>query len=214
MNEKAMRPGDTAKYFNEEYIVLKNEIVIGKNKRKALITINLISFALIIITWIIYVTALGVLGIHGQKLTIGFPSLILYIACFIVFYVLFIIAHEYVHYLTYRIFGKVKKENLKFGIVIKSGMAYCISLQPNTVKISRLSLMMPLYILVIPALILAVIFQYGFAAFMCALFASGSAGDLWYVWTLRKYPKEKYIIESLPSDLGYEIGYVVMDLKK
>lgn len=214
MNETTLQQNDTVTYFNKEYTVVKNEIAKGKEKKKVLISINLISILLMIFTFIIYFTSLNLLGVEKQESIIKFPQLLVYIVGFIACYIAFVVLHEYVHYLTYRIFGNVKKENLKFGLVIKSGMAYCISLEPNTVWASRLSLIMPVYILVVPMIVLSIVFQSGFAAFMCALFAGGSAGDLWYIWKMRKYPKDKYIIEAMPADYGYELGYVVLDKKE
>lgn len=212
MNEKNMKPGDKTTYFDKEYVVEENKITVDKNKSKILLTINLLSVFITAAFFIIYIIIINLIGPAQNMVSFSFLKLLFYMVFFFAAFAIFIAAHEYVHYLAYRVFGKVKKQNFKFGLVLKSGMAYCISLQPSTVKVSRISLMMPLYVLVIPLFIISVVLKNNFIAFLTAMFAGGSAGDLWYIWTLRKYPKDKYIIESVPSSSGYEIGYLVMDL--
>ncbi len=91
------------------------------------------------------------------------------------------------------------------------GMAYCISTVPNTVRTSRISLMMPIYVIIIPMAIISVLTGNKYLAILTAAFFSGSAGDLWYMWTLRKYSKDLYILEEEPVDKEYEIGYYVLE---
>lgn len=107
------------------------------------------------------------------------------------------------------LFGKVPKKDIAFGVVLKSGVAYCISKIPVTVKASRLSLMMPVYIICIPLYIIAIIFNnVGLALYTVVLF-SGSVGDIYYMWKLRKTDKNLYMFEKMPSKTGYEIGYLL-----
>lgn len=211
MKELNLNAGDTATYNDTEYKVIENRIVKGKDKNKALIVINVIGVAIIPIVFIIYFMVLSIVDIQEQNFEIDLIDTIIRLFVFVASFIAFIIAHEYVHYLTYRFIGKTTKDQLKFGLALKTGMAYCIALSPNTVKSSRLSLMMPFYVLVIPFIILAIALQNGFLIFLAALFASGSAGDFWYMWTLRKDSKDLYIIESVPEDGGYDIGYLVLE---
>lgn len=211
MNKLNLKSGETIICNNSEYRVIENRIVQGKGKKKALITINVLAFAIIPAVFIIYFIALSIIGIQEQSFEIGIGSALIRLAIFFSSYIAFIVAHEYVHYLTYRYFGKTPKDQLKFGLALKTGMAYCIALTPNTIKSSRLSLMMPFYVLVIPFILVAIVLQSGFLLFLAALFASGSAGDFWYMWTLRNDEEDKYILESVPEDGGYDIGYLVLE---
>lgn len=211
MNEKLLKTGDSVTYGQSNYKVIDNRITKDKNKTKILILINVISLLIAFGVYILYILSSAMIGVKEQVVQFDFIDMIIYLFVFVAAYVLFIIAHEYVHYLTYRYAGNIPKDKLKFGIVLKSGMAYCISLEPTTVKASRLSLMMPFYVLVIPLIIISVLTQNGFLAFLSALFAGGSAGDIWYMWTLKKDSREKYIIEAMPSGKGYEIGYLLLD---
>ena len=211
MVDKNTKIGDIVTYGENQYKVTDNRITKGKDKKKAFIAINVIAILLIPATFILYIVSLIITGINSQSFEFGISDTLIRFGIFLVSFLVFIVVHEYVHYLTYRYLGKTPKDKLKFGVVLKSGMAYCISLVPNTIKASRLSLMMPFYVLVVPIIIIAIILQNGFLMLLAAMFASGSGGDIWYMWTLRKDSKDKYIIEAMPEGDGYEIGYVVME---
>ena len=212
MTEKNLKTGDAVTYEQDDYIVVENKITKDTEKQRTLIHINVLAISLIVLTYLVYFTAVNIIGVDEKMSVLSFTQLLIYALAFLISFIIFIVAHEYVHYLAYRFFGKIPKYKLKFGLVLKSGMAYCIALEPVTIKASRLSLMMPIYLLVIPSLIAAIVLQNGFIVFLTAMFASGSGGDLWYIWTLRKYSADKYIIEAMPDKSGYEIGYLVLDL--
>lgn len=211
MNEINLKPDQTVSYSNSEYQVIENRILKGKSKNHTMLIMGAVSFLLIPAVLLIYFIVLNITGVHEQQFEFGITNALVYMVIIIISFVLFIIAHEYVHYLTYRYIGKTEKDKIKFGLALKTGMAYCIALSPNTIKVSRLSLMMPFYVLVIPFIILAIALQSSLLIFIAALFASGSAGDFWYMWTLRKDSKDKYIIESVPQDGEYDIGYIVLE---
>ena len=212
MQELSAKTGDILEYDGEHYRVMENRIKRGEEKRKAVINLNIIAIPTIAI---VYFGCLFILLIinDGSTEPTNYTSsgFFLNFIIAIVSFLVYIIVHEYTHYLAYRIFGKTKKKNLKFGFVLKSAMAYCIAITPNTVKASRLSLMMPIYALIIPLIIIALIFQSTFLILLASIFASGSCGDIWYMWTLRKDAKDKYIIEAMPASDGYEIGYLVLE---
>ena len=211
MNELNLQPGDSVEYKNGKYTVVENRIVKGKQKQRKMILINVLAIVIMVLIFVLCATGMATMGKTDGTFSFGFGEFAYGFLIIAAAFIVFIVAHEYVHYLTYRIAGKSPKDSLKFGVVLKSGMAYCISLVPNTVKASRLSLMMPFYVLVIPIIILAIVLQSVPLTFMAALFASGSAGDFWYMWTLRKDSRDKYIIEAMPEGNGYEIGYLVLE---
>lgn len=206
-----LKSGDTINYGQHQYRVIENRVTQGKDKQRAFIAINVIAIFIMIVTYLLCFATLSVMGVAGQGFSFSFLEMLIYFVIFVVIFLIFIVAHEYVHYLAYIFFGGIPKNKLKFGVVLKSGMAYCISLEPNTVRASRLSLMMPLYVLVIPVFIAAILTQNSFLAFLTAMFASGSGGDIWYMWTLRKDNADKYMIETMPADDGYEIGYLLLE---
>ena len=212
MNEKNLQPDEMVTYRDIQYRVLENRITPDEKRKSTLVKLNVISFATLGAVFILCTIAIVLLNGNAEGgFTIDGLNFLLSFLLVALVFVAFIVAHEYVHYLTYRFAGGTPKNSLKFGLSLKSGMAYCISLVPNTIKASRLSLMMPFYVLVIPTIIAAILFQSSLLTFMAALFASGSAGDFWYMWSLRKDAKDKYIIEAIPEGSEYEIGYLLLE---
>jgi len=203
--------GDILEYGQNKFIILENRIAAGKEKTNKIILINIAAILLMVLVYVLYIPFRIITGTPAEGLSFSMEKFFIYSAVFFVSFIAFVVAHEYVHYLSYRIWGKVPKEKLKFGLVVKSGMAYCISLEPTTVKESRTSLMMPIYVLVLPVIVLAFALQNGFLVFLSAMFFSGSAGDLWYMWTMRKDSKDKYVIESMPKNGEYELGYLLLE---
>ena len=121
----------------------------------------------------------------------------------------YIVIHELLHGLAFVIFNKTSWKDLKFGIVIKSGMAYCISTVPVKVNPARLSLMMPIYLFCIPMMIFGIILNEVHIVLFSFLYFTGSTGDLYYMWKLRKTSKEFYMFEEMPTKSGYEVGYLL-----
>ncbi|MEX1376829.1 MAG: DUF3267 domain-containing protein [Eubacteriales bacterium] len=212
MKEQSAKPGDILEYDGVQYKVIENRIKRGTEKRKVIINLNLIALPIMILVFAFLYFLLALLN-KGTLLHINLSTGGFIINMLIIFgsFIVFAAIHECAHYLAYKFIGKTKKENLKLGIAPKSGMAYCIALSPNTVSASRWSLMMPIYALIIPLSAIAIILQSTFFIFLVSLFASGSAGDIWYMWTMRKDTKDKYIIEALPASSEYEVGYLVLE---
>lgn len=188
-------------YGNKRYEIVEDHVVKNNDKRRFLVLINAISF--IIIFAVIAVGILLIECIHGAILfEFNLIGLLFFIASFIVF----ILVHELVHGLAFRVAGKVSWKNITYGVVVKSGMAYCISEVPVKLRASRISLLAPLVVICLPVI------AYGIAAgnlgilIMGAFFASGSSGDLWYIWILRRKSKDLYMIEEKPENGEYKLG--------
>lgn len=197
-------------YDNKRYKIVEDHMVKPKNKRKFLVLINIISFAILFIVF-----AIGILLIeylHGE-IIFGFDLIGLLL--FIVAFVVFILAHELVHGLVFRIAGNVSWKNISYGVVPKYGMAYCISDVPVKLTASRISLLAPLVIICIPVIVWGIAVGDLGLLIMGAFFASGSAGDLWYMWILRRKPKDLYMIEEKPVNGEYKLGcYLVRPIEE
>jgi len=124
-------------------------------------------------------------------------------------FIAFIIVHELLHGISFVLFGKVGFKNIQYGIVLKSGVAYCISLVPVRVWASRLSLMMPVYAVCLPMYIYSLLAQDFLFTIVALLFFTGSVGDIYYMWKLRKTNKDLYMFEEAPTSKGYKIGYLL-----
>ena len=124
---------------------------------------------------------------------------------------LYVVVHELLHGLTFALGSRHGFRSIRFGLELKQGLAYCISLVPVPVRRARLSLMMPLYVVCLP------LYVYAFAsgsfglAVVSVLMAVGSVGDFYYMWLLRGVDKDLFMMEDLPSRSGYEIGFYLYE---
>ncbi len=136
---------------------------------------------------------------------------IVYVILAIVLFTLYVVVHEWIHGVAFRLFNKNTKEQVKFGVSFKSALAYCISTIPVQVPAARLSLMMPVYVVCLPLFTIAFITNSVWLALLASYYISGSVGDFYYMWKLRKSTKNQYMYELMPTRSGYEIGYLLFE---
>ncbi len=148
---------------------------------------------------------IGLFLAFTEEITIFMDPMILVVL--IVGFILYIVVHELLHGAAFMLFNRNTKQELKFGFEKKSGMAYCISTTPVKVPAARLSLMMPIYVVCIPMFVLGIVFNDIVLQVISIFFVSGSSGDVYYMWKLRKASKDHYMFEEMPTATGYEIGY-------
>ena len=197
-------------FDNVEYVLIEDNVVSKKDKKRTLMLINV--FAMVIV--VVLTASTFVLLYNGQTVyTFGILDLIVF-TLLLMSFLPYIVIHEWLHGVAFRIFNKNDKSQINFGIVWKNLMAYCISTVPVEVRAARLSLMMPVYVVCIPLYILGVALDNVWIAFIAIFYLSGSAGDFYYLWKLRKTDKTLYMHEKNPTSDGYEIGYLLFDKKE
>lgn len=111
------------------------------------------------------------------------------VVIFIVAYVALIVLHEICHLVGFMLFGRVKRETLKYGLNLKMGIAYATTteLLPNTVM--RKALLLPFWVTgVLPAIIGFVIGS-PMLVLLGAWLIAGAVGDFAMYAGLLKYPK-------------------------
>lgn len=198
--------GDILTFDEVDYELLENNIIPVSKNTKFMLWLSIASIVLFIV-----LTALTLLfsfkGEHSGSFSI--PGAILFLASFVVF----VLVHEGLHGLSFMIFGKIKAKNIRYGVMLKSGVAYCISLVPISVWASRLSLMMPIYAVCLPLYIYGLVTQNLALTILSLLYLTGSVGDIYYMWKLRKTPRNLYMYENPPTTHGYEIGYLLFRKK-
>ncbi len=193
---------ETREFNNGTYEEVSNHFIEAKKKDKFILKLNLYAILFIIVLAIPTLLLFGSFNIVID----GFESLVpafLYMIAFLVF----VVIHELLHGISFILFGKVKIKEVKFGLVLKSGMAYCISTVPVPIKAARISLMMPVYAVCIPLYIVGILLNSVGLALLAIFFLSGSIADFYYMWISRKVEKELYMFEEMPVESGYEIGY-------
>jgi len=195
--------GETYSFSNGEYLLQEDHILKTKEKNPFLIKLNIWAIVFIIVG-----IALTYVFFWGNVLvTINpFGAILYMLALFI-----FIIIHELLHGISFVLFSKNKWSTMKFGVSVKSGVAYCISLVPIKIPRARLSLMMPIYVVCLPVYVYALVTGNFALATLGVLLASGSVGDFYYMWKLRAISKSLYMYEELPTKTGYEIGFYVFE---
>lgn len=193
-------------FSNGEYKEVDNRIVPENKKNGFVLKLNIYALFMIVIL------SIGTVMIFGSFSFVieGIDSL-LYFAGFIISFLLYIVIHELLHGVGFVLFGEATIKDLKFGVIFKNGMAYCISTVPVSVKTSRISLMMPVYVICIPMYIIGVITNSFYISLLAVFFLSGSVGDFYYMLLLRKTDKNLYMYEEAPTKTGYQIGYILYE---
>lgn len=195
--------GDIFAFNETNYELLENNIIPRKKKTKFLIYMNLSAWLVIIIGLLV-----NLIIFRSGSFELTFMSFVI-LGIYLIGFIVFAVIHELLHGGAFMLFGRVSKKDIAFGVVLKSGVAYCISKIPVSVKASRLSLMMPIYVICIPLYVIAIILNnFGLGLYTIILF-SGSVGDIYYMWKLRKTDKNLYMFENMPNKSGYEIGYLL-----
>jgi hypothetical protein len=196
-----------------EFVLIEDQIVKPKDKRKVILWLNFWTLILFFVgSALIFVVIPGGININLSSAN-QVISFIVWLFVALVSFLVYVIVHEYLHGLAFRLFNGNTKKQVKFGINWQSAMAYCISTIPVNVKAARLSLMMPVYVVCIPVLVIGLVTQNIWLGLLAIYYFSGSAGDIYYMWKLRKTNKEKYMHERMPTKTGYEVGYLLYEKK-
>lgn len=205
--------GQIDTFENGNYELVEDQVVKPKDKRKVILWLNFW-------TLILFFVGVGIVALlfpDGFSIELGSGdevlATLLWVFLALVSFLVYVIVHEYLHGLAFRLFNGNTKAQVKFGISWQSAMAYCISTVPVKVKAARLSLMMPVYVVCIPIFVLALILQNAWLGVLAMYYFSGSVGDIYYMWKLRKTTKDKYMHEKMPTKTGYEVGYLLYEKK-
>lgn len=190
--------GSLREFENGLYELVEDKIVPEKDKKSVIVKMNVYALLFIILSIPLVLLIMGSGNIDFLELSLLFFS-----------YFIFIVVHELLHGISFVFDSEVSWKHIKFGLVLKSGMAYCISKVPVKVKVGRVSLMMPVYAVCLPMILLGFIFQNAAVVITGFIFLSGSVGDFYYIWKLRKTSSEYYMFEELPTESGYEVGYLL-----
>ena len=204
MNEE-IRNRRLMEFGGAKYELVEDLTVKQKDKLKVLVWMNII-----MLVGLIAIVAAGVSIIRlinrSAALEFGLVSLLLILASFAVY----IFIHEFIHGVVFRHAGGIAWKDISYGAAIKSGMAYCISDVPVNLRASRISLIAPFIIVCVPIIVCSVIISSLPMLLAGALFTTGSAGDFWYLWILRKKPADMFMLEEKPKDKEYTLGCYVL----
>ena len=204
MNEE-IRDGCLMEFGGVKYELVEDLTVKQKDKLKVLVWMNIIMFAGLIAIVVAGVFIIRLIN-RSAALEFGLVSLLLILASFAVY----IFVHEFIHGLVFRLAGGVAWKDISYGAAIKSGMAYCISNVPVNLRASRISLIAPFIVVCVPIIVCSIAIGSLPMLIAGALFTTGSAGDFWYLWILRKKPADMFMLEEKPKNNEYTLGCYVL----
>lgn len=112
-----------------------------------------------------------------------------------------IVAHEFIHGITWACFAKRGFRSIRFGVMWGMLTPYCHCKEPLTIRHYRLGALMPLIILGILPLLLAYPLRSVPLLWWGILFVTSAAGDILIVWKLRKEPAF-LLVQDHPEEAG------------
>lgn len=130
------------------------------------------------------------------------------ILLFLVSYIGLIVLHEIFHLIGFMVFGKVKFNQLDYGLNLKLGVAYATTTQQLTNKAMKKSLLLPFWTTgVIPAII-GFVFQSNLLVLLGAFLIAGAVGDFYMYKELRRFPDTSLVKDDpeLPRLYVYDGG--------
>ena len=135
-------------------------------------------------------------GNQAGYIELSINNIILYSLIVMLSIIMFILFHEYLHGIGFRIDREVIKKDIKFGFSKKLMAPYCVCKKPNKITSTRISLMLPIFVICFPMFIAGLIIDNVGLLFFASFCLSGSSGDIYYLWKLRKEQKDHYMFEA------------------
>lgn len=126
-----------------------------------------------------------------QRFSLSFS--IWHIIIFIVGYVVLIVIHEAFHLLGFMLFGKVKYQQLDYGLNLKLGVAYATTKKPLENRAMKKALMLPFWTTGVVPSILGFTLDNFILVSLGALLIAGAIGDFYMYKELKKYPNDAYV---------------------
>ncbi|MCM3387571.1 DUF3267 domain-containing protein [Ureibacillus chungkukjangi] len=146
--------------------------------------------------------------IHQQfSVSISLWNILLFIVC----YIALIGLHEIFHLFGFMLFGKVKFNQLDYGVNLKLGIAYATTTQPLTNTAMKKALLLPFWTTGVIPSILGFLFQSNLLVLLGAFLIAGAVGDFYMYKELRKFPNTSLVKDDpeLPQLYVYEEGIEV-----
>jgi len=115
-----------------------------------------------------------------------------------------VIFHELLHGITWAIGTKMGLKSIKFGFHWKTLTPYCHCKDSLKVKIYKLGIFMPLFLMGIIPLMLGLISGRQIIYFYGLLFTCISTGDVLVLYHLRKIKNNKLVLDH-PNKMGFKV---------
>ena len=106
------------------------------------------------------------------------------------------IVHELIHGIFYAYYAKNKWKSVKFGLVLKKGIAYCICTEVIKIRPFFITTIMPTVIMGIVPLIISLINGSLHFFFFGIINMLGGCGDIYIILRFLKESKDSYILDK------------------
>lgn len=110
-----------------------------------------------------------------------------------------IVVHELIHGFTAVWYGRVRWQDIKFGVIWKAMTPYCHSTVPMTTQKYRVVVVMPLIVLI--PYVMALVTGNGRLLAFGAFFTLAAIGDLMILWMVRNLRPDG-LVQDHPSKVG------------
>jgi hypothetical protein len=136
-------------------------------------------------------------GTEKMEFTLILLNLLLFLAIVIAS----IVAHEFIHGLTWMVFGKKSFSTVKLGIQWKTLTPFAHLKEPIEINAYRIGGFMPGFILGIMPFILSLVLGNGYLLWFGVIHTAAASGDWLILWLLRSV-KSGILVEDHPSRAG------------
>jgi Putative zincin peptidase len=140
----------------------------------------------------------------------GFPvrevlrSPYLKLQVFLPMFVVLVLLHEAIHWISFLVFGKVDKKYCKLGFQWRTITPYAHCSVPMKASVYRISLFLPILLLGIIPSFYAIISGLSWLLVYGIVFTITGGGDFIILWLMRKVEKDRFVKDH-PSRCGCEL---------
>jgi len=115
-----------------------------------------------------------------------------------------LVAHEATHGVGYRVFGGLRPDQVKFGVMWKALMPYAHAKAPMTAAAYRKAVLLPGLVTGVLPMLAGLATGFAPLTLAGAALLGGAGGDWAVVYAIRKVPGDR-LVRDHPTDVGAEI---------
>ncbi len=127
-----------------------------------------------------------------------------HLAALLVAIILVIPVHEALHGLGLRLFSRVSRREMRFGLFPGSLIFYCHCSVPISIAAYRRMALLPLWTMGGIMLVALVVFPADWVGLLAGVVWAASTGDVWIVAKLRRFPQE-VLVQDASGEIGCDV---------
>ena len=187
------------------------DTLVGQGYKRTDLTISIVKANLLILLLAIPLVAIGVLLFAWKNpLKLLRPTPTESLIFIIVFFVL-IVAHEFIHGLTWSVFAEHHFKDIDFGFMKEYLTPYCTCSTPLTKRHYIWGALMPCIVLGIIPTVLGILLGSALLFWTGIVMTLSAGGDMMIVWKVMRYKKQEGSEEILVYDHPTQAGSVIFE---